>query len=199
MVHYALVAAVTVAAYLLGTFPSAIIVARASNVDITSHGSGNPGASNVARTLGWKKGVVVYVLDALKAVVAVVIGRAVAGDAGGYWCAAAAIVGHVFPVTRGFKGGKGVATGSGSIVVLQPTIAAVLGPLWFVLSKTTRKASIASLVVTIGLPVAMGIVGTPAWEILAMAGLALLVVVRHLPNLRRLKSRTEHSLDKRPA
>ena len=197
--HYALVAAVTVAAYLLGTFPSAIIVARASNVDITSRGSGNPGASNVARTLGWKKGVVVYVLDALKAVVAVVIGRAVAGDAGGYWCAAAAIVGHIFPATRGFKGGKGVATGSGSIVVLQPTIAAVLAPLWFILSKTTKKASIASLVTTVGLPVGMGIVGTPAWEILAMAGLAFLVVVRHLPNLRRLKSGTEYSLDKRAA
>ena len=197
--HYALVAAVTVAAYLLGTFPSAIIVARASNVDITSRGSGNPGASNVARTLGWKKGVLVYVLDALKGVVAVVIGRAVAGDAGGYWCAAAAIVGHIFPVTRGFKGGKGVATGSGSIVVLQPTIAVVLAPLWFVVSKTTKKASIASLVATVGLPVGMGIVGTPAWEILAMACLAFLVVVRHLPNLRRLKSGTEYSLDKRAA
>jgi len=198
-VHYALVAAVTVAAYLLGTFPSAIIVARASNVDITSRGSGNPGASNVARTLGWKKGVLVYVLDALKAVVAVVIGRAVAGDAGGYWCAAAAIVGHIFPATRGFRGGKGVATGSGSIVVLQPTVAALLAPLWFIISKTTKKASIASLVATVGLPVGMGIVGTPAWEILAMAGLAFLVVVRHLPNLRRLKSGTEYSLDKRAA
>lgn len=193
--HYALVVAVSFVGYFLGTFPSAIIVARANNIDITSRGSGNPGASNVARTLGWQKGVVVYALDALKAIVAVVIGRIVAGDAGGYWCAAAAIVGHIFPVTRGFKGGKGVATGSGSIVVLQPTIAVVLTPLWFIVSKTTRKASIASLVVTIALPIGMGVIGTPAWEILAMAGLAFLVVVRHLPNLRRLRSGTEHSLN----
>ncbi|MEY2626844.1 MAG: hypothetical protein RJB08_603, partial [Actinomycetota bacterium] len=98
--HYAVVALVAVAGYFLGTFPSAIIVAKASGVDITSSGSGNPGASNVARTLGWKRGVYVYVLDALKGVAAVVIGRIVAGDAGGFWCAATAIIGHMYPATR---------------------------------------------------------------------------------------------------
>lgn len=197
--HYALVAAVALVGYLLGTFPSAIIVARANGIDITARGSGNPGASNVARTLGWKKGIVVYALDALKGILAVVIGRLVAGDAGGYWCAATAIVGHVFPVTRRFRGGKGVATGSGSMIVLQPIISAVLAVLWIALSKTTKKASIASVAVTVGLPIGMGVIGTPAWEILAMVGLAFLVVVRHLPNLRRLKSGTEHSLNQRTA
>lgn len=197
--HYTVVAAVAVVGYFLGTFPSAVIVARANGIDITARGSGNPGASNVARTLGWKKGVVVYVLDALKGVAAVVIGRVVAGDAGGYWCAASAVVGHVFPVSRGFRGGKGVATGSGSVLVLQPAISAVLAALWIVLSKTTKKASIASIVVTVGLPIGMGIVGSPAWEVLAMSGVAFLVVLRHLPNLRRLKSGTEHSLDSRAA
>lgn len=197
--HYTVVAAVAVVGYFLGTFPSAVIVARANGIDITARGSGNPGASNVARTLGWKKGVVVYVLDALKGVAAVVIGRVVAGDAGGYWCAASAVVGHVFPVSRGFRGGKGVATGSGSVLVLQPAISAVLAALWIVLSKTTKKASIASIVVTVGLPIGMGIIGSPAWEVLAMSGVAFLVVLRHLPNLRRLKSGTEHSLDSRAA
>ena len=197
--HYAIVAAVAVVGYLLGTFPSAIIVAKASGVDITSQGSGNPGASNVARTLGWKKGIVVYVLDALKGIAAVVVGRLVAGDAGGYWCAAAAIVGHVFPLTRSFRGGKGVATGSGAITVLQPVLSAVLFALWMVVSKTTKKASIASIVVTIGVPVGPAILGAPAWEILAMVGLALLVVARHLPNLRRLRSGTEHSLNGKAA
>lgn len=197
--HYALIAAVALVGYLLGTFPSAIIVARANGIDITTQGSGNPGASNVARTLGWKKGILVYALDALKGILAVVVGRLVAGDAGGYWCAATAIVGHVFPVTRRFKGGKGVATGSGSMIVLQPIISAILAVLWIALSKTTKKASIASVAVTVGLPIGMGIIGTPAWEILAMVGLAFLVVVRHLPNLRRLKSGTEHSLNQRTA
>ncbi len=192
--HYAIVAAVAIIGYALGTFPSAIIVAKASGVDITSQGSGNPGASNVARTLGWRKGIVVYVVDALKGVLAVVIGRLVAGDAGGYWCAATAVVGHVFPVTRGLRGGKGVATGSGAMLVLQPAVSSALAVVWVLVSKTTKKASIASIVATVGLPIGMGVIGTPAWEILAMAGLAFLVVMRHLPNLRRLRSGTEHTL-----
>lgn len=197
--HYAIVAAVAVVGYVLGTFPSAIIIAKANGIDITAQGSGNPGASNVARTLGWKKGILVYVLDALKGVVAVVVGRLVAGDAGGYWCAATAIIGHVFPVTRGFRGGKGVATGSGAMIVLQPIVSAVLVVVWITVSKTTKKASIASITVTIGLPVGMAIAGTSGWEILAMAGLAFLVVARHLPNLRRLRSGTEHSLNGKAA
>jgi glycerol-3-phosphate acyltransferase PlsY len=165
-VHYAIVAAVAVVGYVLGTFPSAIIVAKANGIDITTQGSGNPGASNVARTLGWKRG---------------------------------AFVGHIFPVTRGFRGGKGVATGSGAITVLQPVLSAVLFAIWMALSKTTKKASIASVVVTVGVPIGMAIIGVPAWEILAMVGLSFLVVARHLPNLRRLRSGTEHSLDRRAA
>ena len=193
--HFAIVALIAAVGYVLGTFPSAVMIARANGIDITAQGSGNPGASNVARTLGWKKGVLVYALDALKGVLAVVIGRLVAGDAGGYWCAATAIVGHVFPATRRFKGGKGVATGSGAILVLQPVLSVVLAVLWVSISKLTKKASIASLVVTIGVPVGMLISGTPAWEVLAMVGLAFLVVAKHIPNLRRLRAGTEHSLD----
>ena len=192
-------AAVAVVGYVLGTFPSAIIVARASGIDITSSGSGNPGASNVGRTLGWKKGVLVYALDALKGVIAVIIGRLVAGDAGGYWCAATAIIGHVFPVSRRFRGGKGVATGSGSTIVLQPVVSVALVVAWVVLSKTTKKASVASMIVTVSLPVTMGVSGTPAWEIFATTGLALVVMVRHLPNLRRLTSGSEPSLNQRAA
>ena len=193
--HFALVAIIAAVGYVLGTFPSAVMIARASGVDITTQGSGNPGASNVARTLGWKKGVLVYALDALKGVLAVVVGRLVAGDAGGYWCAATAIVGHVFPATRRFKGGKGVATGSGAILVLQPVLSVVLAILWVSISKLTKKASIASLVVTVGVPVGMLVSGSPAWEVLAMVGLAFLVVAKHIPNLRRLRAGTEHSLD----
>jgi glycerol-3-phosphate acyltransferase PlsY len=85
------------------------------------------------------------------------------------------------------------------MLVLQPVVSAVLLVVWVAVSKTTKKASIASITVTVGLPVGMTIAGSPAWEILAMAGLAFLVVVRHLPNLRRLRSGTEHSLDGKAA
>lgn len=192
--HYVAVASAGVLAYLLGTFPSAIIVAKAYGVDVTRAGSGNPGASNVTRLLGWKKGVYVYGFDALKGILAVVIGRLAAGDAGGYVCAAAALVGHVFPVTRSFKGGKGVATGSGVMLIMQPAVSLVLGVLWFAVTKTTKKASLASLAVTISLPIGLLAAGSPTWEVLAVFGIGTLVIYRHLPNLRRLRAGTEHSL-----
>ena len=193
-VHYVVVAGAVVVAYFLGTFPSAIIVARANGIDVTKAGSGNPGASNVTRLLGWQKGVWVYALDASKGVLAVVLGRIVAGDAGGYLCAAGALLGHVYPVTRRFNGGKGVATGSGAMFVLQPAISAVLTVLWFAVTKAPKKASLASLAVTIALPVGMLVTGAQTWEVLAMVGLGALVVVRHVPNLRRLRSGNEPSL-----
>ena len=100
-----------VVAYLCGMLPSAILIAKSKGVDITTVGSGNPGASNVARALGTKYGIFVFALDALKGAVPVAIimisDRPVA-----YACAAAAVLGHVFPITRKFKGGKGVATGA---------------------------------------------------------------------------------------
>ncbi len=188
------VAGTVVMAYLLGTFPSAIIVARTNSIDVTAAGSGNPGASNVTRLLGWRKGVWVYVLDASKGIVAVVLGRLVAGDAGGYLCAAGALLGHIYPVSRRFRGGKGVATGSGAMFVLQPAVSAVLAVLWFAVIKFTKKASVASLAVTIALPIGMIVTGSPAWEVFAMIGLGALVVIRHLPNLRRLRSGNEPSL-----
>ena len=108
-------------AYLLGTFPSATLIARANGIDISTVGSGNPGASNVTRALGWRKGIWVYVLDALKGAIATAIPLVIDGRPLAYWCGAAAIVGHMFPVFRKFRGGKGVATGSGVLLVLHPT------------------------------------------------------------------------------
>ena len=107
-------------AYLVGTFPSAMWVARANGVDIRQVGSGNPGASNVTRVLGWKRGIWVFVLDAAKGAVAAGAGLLIDGRAAGYVLGAAAIVGHVFPVWTKFRGGKGVATGAG--VALLPDL-----------------------------------------------------------------------------
>ena len=105
-------------AYLLGMFPSAAMVARASGVDITAEGSGNPGASNVSRVLGWKRGVLVFVLDAAKGAIAAGVGWTIDGRASAYICVGAAALGHMFPALRRFgskrfAGGKGVATVGG--------------------------------------------------------------------------------------
>ncbi len=196
--HYFLVVLLATAGYFIGTFPSAIMVAKANGVDITAVGSGNPGASNVARALGMKKGAYVYGLDALKGAAATALGLAVFGNAAAFWCAAAAVVGHVYPITRRFAGGKGVATASGAMLVVHPFISLGLLFLWAVLSKTTKKASISSLIITVLLPVCIALTGKPGWEVGATIGIGVLVVIRHIPNLRRLRSGLEPSLPSKP-
>jgi glycerol-3-phosphate acyltransferase PlsY len=181
-------------AYILGTFPSAILIARANGIDIATFGSGNPGASNVTRALGWRKGVWVYILDAGKGALAAGLGLALDGQPLAYWCGAAAILGHMFPVFRNFKGGKGVATGSGVLLIVQPILAPLAVGLWWLISKTTGKAALGSVVAVALVPVGLVVLDTPAWEFVAVAGLCALIVVKHADNIVRLVRREEHSL-----
>lgn len=182
------------AAYLLGTFPSAAIVASASGVDITAAGSGNPGASNVTRTLGWRKGVLVFALDALKGAIAALIGLWLGGRAGGYVLGGAAVVGHVFPFMRGLRGGKGVATGGGVFAVLHPIVGVALGAIWLGVSRFTGKAAIASIAAVVAAPIGLAIAGAPAWEFAATVGLCSLLVVRHAGNIKRILRREERGI-----
>ncbi len=181
-------------AYLLGTFPSASLIARANGIDIRSVGSGNPGASNVTRSLGWRKGVWVFVLDAAKGALAAGIGLAAGGRPGGYVLGAAAIIGHVFPLWTRFRGGKGVATGGGVLAVLAPITFVSLVVIWFVLIKTTHKASVASIVAVSLVPVGIAIEQRSWWEVVAVIVLGGLVMARHLGNIKRLLGRHEHAL-----
>lgn len=173
-------------AYLLGTLPSAVLVARARGVDITTVGSGNPGASNVTRVLGWKAGLVVFLLDAGKGAAATGLGLWAGGRPWGYVLAAAAVTGHTFPFTRRGHGGKGVATVTGAMLVLHPLATLPLMPVWWLVRRLTHKAAVASLTVTVALPVGAALDGAPPWELVAVMALGALVFVRHLPNLRRL-------------
>ncbi|MDJ0771176.1 MAG: glycerol-3-phosphate 1-O-acyltransferase PlsY [Ilumatobacter sp.] len=181
-------------AYLIGTFPSAMLVARANGIDIRSVGSGNPGASNITRVLGWRRGVWVFVLDAAKGALAAGLGLLVDGRAAGYLLGAVAVIGHVFPAWQRFRGGKGVATGGGVFAVLSPFVFAGLVALWFVISRLTKKASVASIVIVAILPVGVGLVRQNAWEVLASAGICALVMARHLGNIKRLATRREHAI-----
>lgn len=177
--------------YAVGTFPSAVMIARSKGIDITKVGSGNPGASNISRALGLKWGLVVFALDAAKGAVAAVAGLVVGSPALGLACGALSIVGHMFPVTRGFRGGKGIATGGGILLVLHPIVAAVAIGLWVVVAKATKKASIASIAVVALIPVMFVIEGTELWEILGIVGLGALIEIRHLPNIKRLMAGSE--------
>jgi glycerol-3-phosphate acyltransferase PlsY len=121
------IGAAALAGYLAGTFPTADIVTRyAANgnseklVDLRSAGTGNPGALNAAKTLGWKWGALVLAGDAVKGALACVAGRALAGDSGAYAAGSAAVVGHCAPMWSGFRGGKGLATSAGTSLICFP-------------------------------------------------------------------------------
>ena len=197
------VAGAIIVSYFLGTIPSALIVAKRGGVDVTAEGSGNPGTSNVIRLLGWKYGLVVFVTDVLKGSASVGIAYYLTHTYGdnlnvsylAYACAYAAVLGHTFPVTRGFHGGKGVATGGGTMFVLYPVMSAVLCTSWFVIRKLTGKSAVASLAITIAVPVyvivTVGFGESDSWQIAAVLGLVGMIIIRHLPNIRRMRKHEE--------
>jgi glycerol-3-phosphate acyltransferase PlsY len=181
-------------AYLIGTFPSASLVARANGIDIRTVGSRNPGASNITRVLGWKRGVWVFVLDAAKGSLAAGLGLVVEGRSVAYLLGALAVVGHIFPAWLRFRGGKGVATGGGVFAPLAPALFPILIGLWFVISKVTKKASLASIVVVALVPLGVWVIHGELWELFAAAGICALVMIRHLGNMKRLVTRKEPAL-----
>ena len=180
-------------AYLLGTFPSAVMVARSKGVDITAVGSRNPGASNVARTLGTAWGVLVFVLDGLKGAIPALVGLALDEPKATYVLVAAAVLGHMYPVTRRFVGGKGVATVGGAMIVLHLVVFVVLLAIWVAIRRLSGKASLGSLAIAVGLPIGVALDGSPAWEVVATTALAALVLLRHSDNIKRLAQGRELS------
>ena len=195
-------AAVLVPAYLLGSLPSGLWVARARGVDLRARGSGNLGATNVYRTLGARWGLLVLVLDALKGGLAVSWTRWLAGQApelaaafpGGVSTAVlaaglAAIVGHVLTPFAGFRGGRGVATTIGVFLALAP-LAMGLGLFAFVVAYAlTQRVSVGSLALAAVFPIALYLSarGPGRTGLVALgAASSILIVVRHLPNIQRL-------------
>jgi len=185
---------VVVGAYVLGGFPTAALVGRRSGFDPSGAGSGNPGASNSFRLGGARAGALVLIGDVSKGALAAYLGVQIGGRALGFAAGAAAVLGHVVPITQGFRGGKGVATAMGMVAVLEPIAAAVGLVVWLLAALATRKAVIASVSMMIAVLVVSSIDGRHAWEALTIGGVAVLVVVRHRGNLARLRRGEEPSL-----
>jgi glycerol-3-phosphate acyltransferase PlsY len=182
-------------AWLLGTFPSAVLIARAHGHDVLAEGSGNPGASNVARLAGWRAGALVLLIDFAKGAAAAGVGLATYGRVGAYVLGIAAVIGHTFPLYR--KGGKGVAAAGGMLVVLYPLIVLTLAIVWALIARVLHKASLASLLCTIAFPVAVAAMGYDGREVVAVSALAVLVLARHAANIRRLLRHEEINLTAR--
>lgn len=179
-------------AYFLGTFPSALIVGKAGGHDVTAEGSGNPGASNVNRILGWRAGLVVLLADAMKGVIAASVGLAVGGRPGGWALGVAAVLGHVLPITRPGKGGKGVATTAGFLSVMYPLFALGFLFAFIIVTRVFKKASIGSLMGCIFFPVLVALT-RPRWEAIATVLLSILIAWRHRANISRLIAGNELS------
>lgn len=182
------------ASYVLGGFPTAHLIGRLTGIDPLREGSGNPGASNMYRMAGRRAGAAVLAGDIAKGLVPTAIGLLAGGRPLATACGLAAMVGHVAPVLRGFRGGKGVATLGGCCLILHPLISACVLAVWVVVMRVFRVASVGSLVMAALLPIGVGLRGRPGWEVAAMTAAAAVIFVRHWSNIVRLVRNEERAL-----
>ncbi len=178
--------------YLIGSFPTAYVICRLlKGIDIRSSGSGNVGATNVARVVGKGYGALTLLLDVLKGFLPVFICGLFCG---GYvvLSGAAVIAGHIWPVFLRFKGGKGVAAGIGVIIALNYIAAIAVFVLFFIILCLTRFVSVGSIVSAAVLPVVMWYLDEPLSVILFTAAAAVVAIYTHRENIKRLLKGTEN-------
>jgi glycerol-3-phosphate acyltransferase PlsY len=188
-----LAALLVVFAYLLGSVPTGVLLARARGIDIRHVGSGNIGATNVARSLGKTLGLVTLVLDCAKGALPTLLAREIGLSAEVVaGVGLAAFLGHVFSAFLKLRGGKGVATALGVFLVVAPAAAAISVGLYVGCYLLFRISSVGSLVGAIALPVSMAALGTERPYLWLAGGILAVIVFTHRGNLQRLLTRREH-------
>jgi len=187
---------IVVSAYLIGSVPFALLLARRWGADLRQIGSGNLGAANVLRSSGVKAGVFVALLDISKGAASVALAQRLSQGAADASAAAgvAAIVGHIYPVWLGFRGGKGVAAACGVFAMLTPVavvpaLATFTAGIWF-----TRYISVGSVLASIVLPPVAYALGSPFSAVVAAIFASTLIVFRHRSNLQRVRQGTERRI-----
>lgn len=197
----------SIAGYLLGTLPTSYLVGRATRgIDLRQHGSGNLGATNAFRVLGWRAALPVLLVDVAKGAVAVLVGKSLlpsgpTGEFGQLAAAVTVVLGHITSPWVGFRGGKGVAPTAGAFLTLAPWGAIPAIGVWLFLLLLTRVMSVASIAAAAVFPVCLLVhelsrFGRPShWSTLVVStAVAVLVVVRHRSNIQRLRAGTEKPL-----
>lgn len=189
-----------VCAYLLGNLSTGTLVAKyIGHVDIRKTGSGNAGTTNVLRTLGWVPSLLTLVGDVLKGLLPTLVGKMLFGEAGMLVGALFAVIGHNYPVFYGFKGGKGIATSWGAIIIINPWIALALIATLVVIVAATKYMSVASITAAIEFSVLMVILNWNSPNKALFIAFALvysaLALFAHRANIQRLLSGTENKLD----
>jgi glycerol-3-phosphate acyltransferase PlsY len=190
--------------YLVGSVPTGYLLGRARGLDIRQHGSGNIGATNVWRVMGWKWGLPAFIADVLKGFLLLFVLREWLLASAETWqgqlllvlCGLAAIIGHNYTPWLGFKGGKGIATSAGVLAALMPPVLAVAFSLWVVLTLATRYVSVASIAAALSLAPLAWFFYRGQWILFGLACLAgALAIWRHTSNIRRLLAGTESRIE----
>ncbi len=190
MLLWIVVAAIS---YFLGSIPFSILIAKTKNIDLTKTGSGNPGATNVLRTMGPGYGAAALALDFTKGALAVMIAKYVcAPQFIVIFCACLAVMGHMFSPFLDFKGGKGVATGLGVTFAIAPYLFILCFLLGTSIIFLTGFVSLGSITGSVFLSILMFTTGQPTVYCWGFLLLTVFVVARHVPNIKRLLNGTEN-------
>ena len=181
-----------VIAYLLGSVCASIPLSkRCMGEDIRQKGSGNAGATNAARVFGLKAGLVTLALDMAKTVAAMLMGKVLAGMTGEALSGAMCIIGHCFPLYFGFRGGKGVSVGAGLGLMTGLPVFGVIIAVFALTAGLSRKVSLGSILAAASLPIASVVFGAEPAFVAMNVFSALLVIVMHRENIKRLINGTE--------
>ncbi len=188
--------------YLVGAVPFGLLLSRSSGVDIRTRGSCNIGATNVARLLGKKMGILTLLLDISKGFLPMFVTALVIGEGPGRnlvvgLSGAATVLGHMYPVYLGFKGGKGVATGLGVFLYLAPLSVLFSLLLFIVAVALSGFVSLGSLLASAAIPLWQFFLGEASWKILLSTFIGIMIWFKHIPNIKRLFAGTEKSWKKK--
>ena len=187
-------AGLIIAAYLIGSIPMGLIFGKLIwKKDLRRFGSHNIGATNAWRILGRKAGLLIFILDFLKGQLGVLLGAYLLASPGAMVVGGLfAVLGHMFPIFIGFKGGKGVATGLGVISALMPKVTAIVFIVWLVIVFITRYVSLGSIVAAALAVILAAIFHEPTPYIIFALIAAVLIIFRHRENIKRLKAGREN-------
>ncbi|NLS45046.1 MAG: glycerol-3-phosphate 1-O-acyltransferase PlsY [Firmicutes bacterium] len=181
--------------YVLGSVPFGYIVGKLwKGIDIRSKGSGNIGATNTFRTLGWGPALLVLCCDLGKGALSVYLGILINGTWGGALCGVASALGGAYSVFLRFQGGKGIGVSSGIAIITMPMVVVVLLPVWAGVIWLTRYVSLGSIIVACLAPIAAYLLHYPPGYIFLAAAMGGLSIVRHHSNIKRLISGEERKL-----
>lgn len=206
-----------VISYLIGAIPFSFIIGKINGYDVRKEGSCNPGASNVLRVCGKKAGIAAYICDIGKGMIAVIVPTFILSDiilTHSYilvFCAVASILGHVFSIFLGFKGGKGVATSAGSMFMLAPVSLIITMVFFFIGLFASRKTvAIGSTVAALAFPIVLSLLYFKAnflyriffnvnYVVLLPIAilLAIFIIIKHIPNYKRILKGEENSFSKK--